>query len=303
LPDNEQDRSRIDRSLLIEAALAADPRCAYIARRRRGRVFWAGGGTEIGIGRTSAVDEDKAKAIVVLSSMAIGLSLVETKIIATAAMPVHYTALAKAGLGEETVTHAAKEGGVATAEISRVFAGAVIDTREEIPEGALARDAVAALFFRDRFFRESRNAAEKILEAAALARGLNAARWMSEGLDLGEWQDDEIPSPSVWVERRLIALGVSSGADLPMLSPEDFLPPNLPEETEARLDREFPRRLSLGDVKYDIVYDLANREATLIMTEGKRQTPPPLTTLPSLRGFKIRAKHHSKVWVLRDTDR
>jgi ATP-dependent helicase HrpB len=296
--------TRIERSLLIEAALAADPRCAYIARRRRGRVFWANGGTEITLGRSSAVDESKADAVLVLSSMALGTSLMDTEIFATCAMPVTFSALSKAELGEETVSHAAKDKGVVTAQISRVFAGAVIDTREEIPTGGLARDAIAAIFLRDGFFRKSREAAEQTLIAAALARALTSSHKPIEAMDLGVWQEvDEVLSLEAWVKQKLVALGVSSGADFSLLSPEDFLPPTLPEETRARLDRDFPRRLSLGDVKYDILYDLANMEATLVMTEGTRQTPPPLSTLPRLKGFRIRAKHHSKVWVLKEKDR
>jgi hypothetical protein len=178
----------------------------------------------------------------------------------------------------------------------------VIETREEVPEGALARDAIATLFLEGRIFKGSLDTARQTLEAAGLARKLSRAHWMTDRPDLGAWASDEdIPTLEAWLDQKLATLGVRSGEDLALLSPDDLMPDDLPEETRAWLDREFPRRLSLGDVKYKISYDIPKKVATLVMTEGKRKNPPPLTTLPALRGFKVRAKHHSKVWVLRES--
>jgi hypothetical protein len=50
------DRTTVDRQRLIRAALASDPRVAHVARRRKGRVFWAAGRTEVELARESAVD-------------------------------------------------------------------------------------------------------------------------------------------------------------------------------------------------------------------------------------------------------
>lgn len=291
----------VDRNALVRAALRADRKCGYIARRRRGRVHWANGGTEITLSRESAVDEDKENAVAVLASMAFGTSLVDARIIATAAMPVTFRQLRDAGYGEERVDNAAREGGTVQARITRVFAGAVIESREEMPVGALARQAIASLFIDGKLYPNALAKTRSILDAAALARRLTASSAFAPDMDLGPWASEEVVlSPDAWVANHLETLGVVSGNDLSLLSEGDFIAPDLPTETRDFIDREFPRQLSLGDVKYVIEYDLAKREATLVMTEGKRKLPPPVTTLPTLRGFRVRAKHHSKVWVLRE---
>ncbi len=301
LPDAGKSPPPVARNALVRAALSADRKCAYVARRRRGRVYWANGGTEIGISKESAIDEGKENAVAVLASMALGTSLVDARIIATAAMPVTFRQLSEAGYGEKQVAHAGREGGAVQARITRVFAGAVIESYEEVPEGALARHAIASLFLEGRLYRGALEQTRGNLDAAALARRLLSSRAFAPEIDLGPWESVEtIPSLEEWAVEQLETLGVVSGNDLSLLSEADFVAPELPVETRNYMDREFPRQLRLGDVKYTIEYDLKNREATLVMTEGKRNIPPPLTTLPALRGFRVRVKHHSKVWVLRE---
>ncbi len=301
LPPAPEGPHPVDRKALTRAAIRANTRSAYVARRRRGKLFFANGGTEIGLARESAVDEAKVDAVAVVASMAVGRSLMDSRIYATCALPVPLRRLAEAGLGEETVAHSGVEGGVVVARITRRLAGKVLEEREAVPKGALAREAVKALFLEGRLFRQTLEKTRETLEAVTLAKRLSAARSMGVELDLGEWGAvTPMPTLDDWVEGRIRTLGVESGEDLALLSAADFEAPDLPEETRARLDRELPRTLSLGDVTYDIEYDFKKREATLVMVAGRRKTPPPLTTLPALRGFRVRARHHSKVWVLRE---
>ncbi|MBW2276402.1 MAG: ATP-dependent RNA helicase [Deltaproteobacteria bacterium] len=297
----KSDRKTVDRQRLIRAALTSDPRVAHVARRRKGRVFWAAGRTEIELAHHSAVDEIKTEAIATLASMAVGQSQRKSRIFATCAMPLELRHLAEAGLGEERVEHAARERGVVVARIERVLAGKVIEKREVVPKGRLAREAIAGMCIDGRLFRQAIDTTRERLAAAALARRLARTGLAQDDLDLGPWDNREsIPELADWITARVDALGVESGKDLVLLSDADFTAEDLPVETRAWLDKEFPRQLKLGDASYEVDYDLKKREATLLRTSGKRKEPPSLSILPTLRGFRIRVQHHSKVWVLRD---
>jgi HrpA-like RNA helicase len=145
----------VRRNDLALAALKADPRSAYVARRRKGRVYWGNGGTEVQLSRESAVDEEKTPAVIVLASMALGQGYRDQRIYATCAMPTTFILLAQAGFGEECMEHADRGKKSIVARIERVYAGKVIEKREEVPTGKLARDAIKSLFLNGRLFPDS----------------------------------------------------------------------------------------------------------------------------------------------------
>jgi ATP-dependent helicase HrpB len=216
-------------------------------------------------------------------------------------MPIELRHLAEARLGEERVEHAARERGAVTARIERVLAGRVIEKREGVPAGRLAREAIARLCVDGRLFREAIETTRERLAAARLAHRLARTGLAPDDLDLGPWGGRaELPELADWIAGRVRDLGVESGDDLALLSDDDFTADDLPDDTRAWLDKEFPRRLKLGDAAYDLDYDLAEREVTLVRTAGKRKEPPSLSILPPFRGFRVRVQHHSKIWVLRD---
>ena len=127
LPQNSDSHSPVKRTLLVRAALCADPRSAYVSRHRRGRAHWGNGGTEIQLARESAVDEEKTEAAIVLASMALGQGYRDQHIYATCAMPVTFVQLAKESFGEERVKHVQSGRQSVTAKIERVYAGKVIE--------------------------------------------------------------------------------------------------------------------------------------------------------------------------------
>jgi len=66
----------------------------------------------------------------------------------------------------------------------------------------------------------------------------------------------------------------------------------------ALLDRAFPRRLSLGDARYELTYDLEKGQVTLNQIQGKRRVPQ-LSYLPAFAGFSIVFREKHKVIVIR----
>ena len=305
------------RQRLALAALHADPRCAHVARRRRGRLHWSNGGTEIELGRESAAyrltTDERARvsgaptdAIVVLGYRALGVGPRESKIIATHVMPVPLTWLVEAGLGRMRLAEVVRDGPRIVARMERVHARRVLETVEAVPEGALAVDAVVKLFLRGQLFPKTLPVTRERLEAAALYNHLVDHGYVklrgSELAGAGPAYPPGSPVPELpaWTHDRVLSLGLESGDDLALLSPADLLAPDISAEARKRLEREFPRELSIGDAAYRLSYDARQHEVTLVKHRGNRKLPPTQSHLPKLRGFRVLLRDGQVVRVLRE---
>ena len=292
----------VDRHALALTLLAADPLAAHVARRRRGQVLWASGGPELELGRESAVDEARAEAVIVLAERAIGDAR-SAQLIATAAMPVPLPWLVEAGVGTERLASPSLSGGRVVATVERVHAGRALSQTDRPVSGALLREAAAALFARGTLFRGGAALAAERLEAWELWRRVAVA---SASQDRAAASAVRVPSeladaPSVeaLALARLEAVGLEAPEDLPLVSRDDLLPPPLPPDVQALLDREFPRTVRLPDATYAVSYDFAQRRALLVQREGSRKDPPSLTLLPPFRGLSVAVQAKSRVIVLR----
>ncbi len=282
----------IDRRRLALTALGADPRSAYVARRRKRGVAWSGGGTEAVLGRESALAAEletpagaRVEAAVVLETRAFGAGPRDREIRVTCAMPAPLAWLVEAGVGRVRVARTVVKGGRIVATHERVHARKVLETWEAVPEGRLAREAVAAAFLEGRLWRAVRDETAERLEARALHAQLSG---------------EAPPLPlEAWVAARIAELGLEHGDDLALLSPEDLRAEDLPWHERERLDRSFPRTLDFADVSYRVEYDVDRRVATLVKTAGRRRDPPPPAWLPRLEGFRLRLRDGDKERPLR----
>ena len=181
------------------------------------------------------------------------------------------------------------------AKVERVYAKRVIATRDEVPTGDVARAAIAELFTRGSLFKD---ALVKTRERLAL-RGL-AAKLAVRGHRAGIASTEPIPNLDEWVARRLHELGVESGEDLAMLSASDLLAADIPFESRAALEKEFPTIVSVGDATYAVDYDVDKEQVMLRMVKGSRTTPPPLSYLPRFQGMRICVEGPRGIAVLRE---
>jgi ATP-dependent helicase HrpB len=277
----------IDRRRLAETAIASDPRMVHIARKRKRHIAWSNGGTELALARESAATrKTNTEAILVLESRAFGLGQRDTRILATCAMPIPLPWLVGAKLGRDRLAGVSLEGKKVVARIERVHAKKVIDEREEIPTGALAREAMRDLVLRGTLFRKARDVSRERLVATALAAGL----------DLGVGSP---PSYDDWLLVRLEELGVESGRDVALLSAEDLTFPEVGFEVRHILDDRYPREVSVGDATYRVEYDVPKRRVTLYVKKGSRKKPPPISWLPRFEGFHITIEAGGTMHVLR----
>jgi hypothetical protein len=259
----------IDRRALADALLTAWPRCAHIPRRRKGRVAWSNGGTELSLGRDSAVDDEKAEALLVLDSRAIGQGR-DRRLLITAAMPVPLKWITSAGLGTERLAGVSTQRGRVITSTERVYAGKVLSTDERTPVGEFARDAIAQLILR-----------------GSLRRGLKAKLVDRHALlGLAEALEGRRLEPlEAWFRARLDDSGLEHPNELSLLEDEDLLP---------------PFRLDIGDASYQISYEATRKQATFRQVGGLRKEAPPARFLPRLRGWKLLLERRNKVTTLRE---
>ncbi|MGK0358486.1 MAG: ATP-dependent helicase HrpB [Bradymonadia bacterium] len=291
----------VDRRALALCALAADRRLAHVARRRNKRVAWSNGGTELNLGRDSALgsllDTPEGKGVeaaLIFSSRAVGKDERQTELLATCVMPVPMPWLVAANIGRPQVRAArrkrGRQGATIVATVDQVHAGKVIASHEAEPKGEAARAALVKLLSEGRLFKEQIVETRDRLEAQALHARLN------------ETLSGQPPPPDFdsWLTARVDALGFEAGRDLALLSPEDFAVDGLSDYDRAELDRLYPRSLDYGGSSFTVTYDLRRRAVTLTRSQGTLKTPPPLTYLPSFRGFKIVCQIRNITKILRE---
>ncbi|MFT4978476.1 MAG: ATP-dependent helicase HrpB [Myxococcota bacterium] len=275
----------IDRRALAETLLGAWPDCAHLPRRRRRAISWSNGGTELSLGREVAIDEDKVEALLLLESRGFGVGARKRQLVITAAMPVPLRWLVEAGLGRDRLAAAILRDRAPLARTERVYAGAVIDVREEAPVGAMAQATVCDLIFAGRLMPGLLPTLQQRHATAGLAAQLSGGEPLLE--------------KEAWLLDRLALLGLQSGDDLALIEPEDLLPDEPPMMLAEEIRRSFPLDLSIGDARYHIDYDVTRRIATLRQVSGLRKSPPPEHYLPSLPGWRLQWEHKNRVRSLR----
>ena len=298
--DGNED-AEVDRDALVRMAIAADWRVVHVARKRGRDVAFSNGGTELELARESAVQNARdVEAVVVFASRAFGAGRA-SRLLITCGTPVTMASLARLAprLGEDRLASVHVESGRVLAKVERVYAERVIATREEVPTGEVAREAIAQLFLRGSIFRGGALATTRERLAMRTLAGQLAKRGHQAGVP---WEE---PPPTIeqWVAKRLRDLGVESGDDLAMLSASDLTVPELPFESRSLLEREFPLVVDVGDAIYQADYDLERSQVMLRKVKGSRVTAPPLAYLPRFAGLRICVDGPRGVSVVREHGR
>jgi ATP-dependent RNA helicase HrpB len=285
LPERAEPGAPFDRERLARAALAADPRCAHVARPRGGAVAYSNGSTEIELGRESRVRRarEAPPAVAVLATRAVGLGRGETAVYITCATPLSLRMLVDAGLGRDQLAEVQVEAGRVVARVERVYARRVLATRDEVPRGEVAREGLLALLLRGSVFRAAVELTRERLAASALWTELAPIV-----PDAPAGAPAAAPTLEAWLTDRVAALGFEAGDDLALLSAADFTAPDLPADARAWLDRNYPRSVRAGDVAYEADYEAAARKVTLRAARGSRRAPPPSPALlPRFPGLRV----------------
>jgi len=233
------------------------------------------------------------EAILALDSRAFGSGR-EARVLVTCAMAIPIAVLVRAGLGSDRLAAVQLDRKRVVASIETVFANRVLATREEVPQGELARSALVTLLQRGSLFREAVATTRDRLAHAAVAAWL-AARGHAAGVT----RATPVPVLDAWLLARVATLGVESGEDLALLSANDFLEPELPYESRSTIESDYPLTINVGDASYRAEYQLERNQVTLHRTKGSRTEAPSLAYLPKLPGLRICIEGPTGITVVR----
>ncbi len=270
------------REKLVQGVLKADPELAFVRRVKRDWTL-GNGREEVEIGKDTRMTGDRAAAIVLDRHSIPGKGTTRTLTIGTCLMPVAFEELTLAGLGEVSrrEPRLEDEGVVVTAE--HLYAGRVIDSRQEKPEGAGLCRAVAELICRGDLWPEQ---GERLIEDI---RAWNL--YIALGFDQGEEVDARD-----WLAHGLEEIGLETMEDFEALDPEDIRFEGIPEWERPAFDRKYPRTLHLGDLRLSLEYEPKKKRVTLVRMGGTRKKPPQRWELPSWGGnWEIRFREGTRV--------
>lgn len=282
--------TEVPRRALAAAAMEADPRSAYVIRRRKRHVAWANGGTEIELDNRSAVELVTLDGVTRHPEAVVNIALravvdgTKTRLIGTCALPVPIAALLAAGLGVDRASAPRLERGRVVSDVERVYAKRVLSSRRGRLEGELLRSAVSRLVLEGRLHKGVKEEARRRLTAWSLLAHLTALGLLDAGGSI------EAPVPAeleAWIEARVEESGLEAPEDLELLLPEDLLPQPIPFHLEGTLERDYPTRVDVGDARYRAEVEARRRRVTLYLERGQRRHAPPRQYLPRYPGFEL----------------
>jgi HrpA-like RNA helicase len=272
----------VDRFGLARLVLAAWPDSGFVPQRRRGT--FGNGRVQVELARESFASA-KSRALVVARRRSIKRRR-RTVDLATVAGPVEPELLARHGHGRRELAGVRLEEGRMVGTVERVVAGTVVDRQERELTGRDAVRGAARLVMRGEVLGGAWRAVVDDVEAHDLAMRLEGGR--AAGVDA-----------EAWLEERLAELGVERGEDLSLLAAGDLRFGGLSSERRERLDREYPRRLDLGDQVVEVRYDLEASIVTMTHVEGVTRTAPSEFLLPRWPGLRVLYVHKGRTTPVR----
>ena len=271
------------RETLMWAILRAQPDLAFVRREKR-RHAMGNGRSEATIAEDSRLPEDTEAALVLDDHSTPGRKgHRQTLTLATCLAPIPMEWLALAGLCDVTLTDPlmGDDGPLVTRE--QRYAERLVASETHRPTGAELRQALATLIRQSQFLAPAGEQAAADIEQWRLY------------LALGHAQGEAPEGLQSWLEARLAELGVEEAGDEALLEPEDLAFEGIPEWERERFDRQYPRRLSLGDLVLDVTYEPSLRRITLDRRHGTRKAEPKRWELPAWQGWKVRYRQGSRV--------
>jgi hypothetical protein len=202
-------------------------------------------------------------------------------------MPCFTRDILQAGMGQPRVREWWEEGAGLKGRVQMTYAGRVLDEREVVLEGDLLIEAATQLLMDGKLLPETAGETLQSIEAWNLHCRLHP-------------REGEPVEPRQWMRDRLKELGIASGEDLEALLPTDLDFPGLSRPQREALDRQYPRRIHLGDLVCDVEYHPRRREVILVKAGGTRSQPPPIQYLPRWPGWKVLFKDRQRTVLLRE---
>ncbi|MGR5148258.1 DEAD/DEAH box helicase [Photobacterium alginatilyticum] len=277
----------IKRENWLQAVMTAAPELVYIRREKR-RQALGNGYNEVTVGRDSRF-ADSAEAAIVFDQFALpGKGVKQTLSLATCMSPVSLEMLSSLDFGDEVQGQSQMTDDQCLVEVQRVYAGRVISSQWQEPQGQSARQALLGM----------------IIEGVALpglADRISADihQW-NLYVALGRYQQEVCSRPATqvdmteWFSEQLEALGVEAAEDLELFSVDDFPFDGIPDWEREEFDLAYPYQVELTDLTMQIEYHIARKLVTALHVSGKRKADPKRWELPRWQGWRIQYRKASR---------
>nr|WP_192867665.1 DEAD/DEAH box helicase [Thaumasiovibrio occultus] len=273
--------SRVPRDLWLKAVFDTAPELVFVRREKRMEAL-GNGKMEVIAAKESRI-ATKDTAFIVFDQFHLpGKGKKQTLNLATCLAPVPLKMLVDAGFGALEIAQSQIIDGSAAVVQHRVFAGRIIDTVTQAPQGSGVTDAALQLIL-----------SGEIFPTLVSRIGHQIAQWQ---LYLG-LNHDGTPAPTLdtWLREQLDALGLESVDDLALFSEDDFVFEGIPEWEQEAFDATYPRYLQLADLNLTVDYAPKGKQVTVIYHSGGRKADPKRWELPTWSGWRIQYRKASRV--------
>jgi len=258
----------VPREKLLREVITAAPELVYVRRVKR-RWSMGNGQDEVEIGSGTRFPEKREAAIVLDRHSVPGQKgTTKTLTVATCLAPVNFEEISAAGLGEVHWKSPVFDGSRIKVNFERSYAGRVIDSWEDEPEGEMLCRAVAELILNNDLWSGLGTRIQEDVHAWNLY------------VKLGFSSQQEVEAKS-WLVERLSQLGLENQDDILLLDESDLEFNGIPESERKDFDRRYPRSISLANLELDVEYEPVQKRITLVRRSGIRRTPPKRWELPS----------------------
>ncbi|WP_064604615.1 DEAD/DEAH box helicase [Photobacterium sp. J15] len=277
----------VKREPWLQAVMKAMPELVFVRRERR-RQALGNGYCEVSIGRDSRFADDAEAAIVFDQFSLPGKGVKQNLTLATCMSPISFEQMLSLEMGEDQIGDSQVNEEGCQVEIQRVYAGRVIQTRWQQPEGEAGRQALVTMIMEG-----------SVLEGLAEKITADVHQW-NLYLALGRYQTnvctraDEPVDASVWVAEQLDALGVESAEDLELFTIDDFEFDGIPTWEREDFDQQFPYQVVLTDLTMKIEYHIARKLVVAVHASGNRKQDPKRWELPRWQGWKVQYRKASR---------
>ena len=259
----------VPREKLLREIITAAPELVYVRRVKR-RWSMGNGQDEVEIGSGTRFPEKREAAIVLDRHSVPGQKgTTKTLTLATCLAPVSFEEISTAGLGEVHWKSPVFDGSRIKVNFERTYAGRVIDSWEDEPEGEMLCRAVAELILSNELW-------------PGLGTRIQEDVWAwNLYVKLGFSSRKEREDANSWLVNRLWEIGVENNDDIFLVEEPDLDFPGVPESERKEFDRRYPRSISLANLELDVEYEPIQKRITLVRRSGIRRSPPKRWELPS----------------------
>ncbi|RJX69552.1 ATP-dependent RNA helicase [Vibrio sinensis] len=277
--------SRYRHADLILAIGSLHPELVFVRREKRREAF-ANGELEVILGRDSRFKSQSEAALVLDTHSVPGRGVKQTLTLATRVMPIPLEMIEKIGLGEWQQGEATVIGDETFVELSLLYAGRKILTRQQEAQGELAiKPMIEAV------------KANSLLPGLYQQREKEIRHWKL-WIELGECEelvDHDDLTFEYWFGEQLALLELTDMDELMLFECDDFMFDGIPDWQYMDFAERFPLELALGDLNLSVEYFAKKKLIYVVYQNGLRKGDPKRWELPRWSGWRIQYKKASRI--------